>query len=147
MGEPTGRVSLTKAVLGRPFPKGNGGRPPGSKNRASLISAGLLQGEKEELLRKAIELAMAGDAPMLKFLLSRILPRERLIAIDLPEMKFAEDGVEVMGQIMRAVCEGKISPSEGANLAAMVNSYSRAIDLVDLVKRMEALEARLSRTA
>ena len=84
---------------------------------------------------------------MLKFLLSRILPRERLIAIDLPEMKFAEDGVEVMGQIMRAVCEGTISPSEGANLAAMVNSYSRAIDLVDLVKRMEALEARLSRTA
>ena len=75
------------------------------------------------------------------------MPRERLIAIDLPEMKFAEDGVEVMGQIMRAVCEGTISPSEGANLAAMVNSYSRAIDLVDLVKRMEALEARLSRTA
>ena len=147
MGEPTRRVPLATAVRGRPFPRGNGGRPPGSKNRASLISAGLLQGEKEELLRKAIELAMAGDAPMLKFLLSRILPRERLIAIDLPEMKFAEDGVEVMGQIMRAVCEGKISPSEGANLAAMVNSYSRAIDLVDLVKRMEALEARLSRTA
>ena len=146
MAEVTGRVSLTKAVLGRPFAKGNGGRPPGSKNRASLISAGLLQGEKEELLRKAIELAKEGDAPMLKFLLSRILPRERLIAIDLPEMKFAEDGVEVMGQIMRAVCEGTISPSEGANLAAMVNSYSRAIDLVDLVKRMEAFEARLNGT-
>jgi len=143
MGEPTRRVPLATAVRGRPFPRGNGGRPPGSKNRASLISAGLLQGEKEELLRKAIELAKEGDAPMLKFLLSRILPRERLIAIDLPEMKFAEDGVEVMGQIMRAVCEGKISPSEGANLANVLNSFTRAIDIADLVKRLDALEAQV----
>ena len=80
---------------------------------------------------------------MLKFLLSRILPRERPIAIDLPEMNFAEDGVEVMGQIMRAVCEGKISPSEGANLANVLNSFTRAIDIADLVKRLDALEAQV----
>ena len=147
MGALTRRLSSTPAVRGRPFAKGNGGRRPGSRNRISLISTALLQGEKEELLRKAVELAKDGDVPMLNFLLGRILPRERLIAIDLPEMNFAEDGVQAMGQIMRAVCEGKISPSEGANLAATVNSYSRAIDLADLVKRMEALEARLSRTA
>ena len=33
---------------------------------------------------------------MLKFLLARSLPRERPIAIDLPEMKFADDAVEAM---------------------------------------------------
>jgi hypothetical protein len=43
---------------------------------------------------------------------------------------------------MRAVCDGKISPSEGANLANVLNSYTRAIDLAHLVKRMEVLEAR-----
>ena len=137
------RVRLTApAVRGRPFAKGNGGRPPGSRNRASLISAALLQGDKEELLGKAVQLAKNGDVQMLKFLLSRSMPRERLIAIDLPEMNFAEDGVQVMGQIMRAVCDGKISPSEGANLANVLNSYTRAIDLAHLVKRMEVLEAR-----
>src|SRR5215468_5588125 len=146
MGVLTRRVLSTPAVRGRPFAKGNGGRRPGSKNRASLISAALLEGDKEELLRKAVQLAKNGDVQMLKFLLSRSLPRERLIAIDLPEMNFAEDGVRVMGQIMRAVCEGKISPSEGASLATTVNSYSRAIDLADLVKRMEAFEARLNGT-
>ena len=119
----------------------------GLANRASLISAALLQGDKEELLGKAVQLAKNGDVPMLKFLLSRSLPRERLIAIDLPEMNFADDGVEVMGQIMRAVCEGKISPSEGANLANVLNSYTRAIDMADLVKRMEALEARFNGAA
>ena len=142
------RVRLTApAVRGRPFAKGNGGRPPGSRNRASLISAALLQEERDELLRKAIELAKAGDVPMLKFLLARSLPRERLITIDLPEMKFADDAVEAMDRIMRAICEGMITPSEGAELANVVNSYARAIDLADLVKRMEGLEARMNATA
>lgn len=44
--------------------------------------------------RKAVQLAKNGDVQMLKFLLSRSMPRERLIAIDLPEMNFAEDGVQ-----------------------------------------------------
>jgi hypothetical protein len=121
------RVLLAPAVRGRPFARGNGGRRPGSRNRASLISAALLQGEREELLRKAIELAKAGDVAMLKFLLARSLPRERLITIDLSEMKFADDAVEAMNRIMRAICEGTISPSEGAELANVVNSYARPL--------------------
>jgi hypothetical protein len=84
---------------------------------------------------------------MLKFFLSRILPRERAITIDLPTMESADDAVEVLAAIMSSVCEGKITPSEAAGLAGLVNSYARAIDIADLVKRMEALEARMSGTA
>ena len=69
------RVLLAPAVRGRPFARGNGGRRPGSRNRASLISAALLQGEREQLLRKAIELAKAGDVAMLKFLRSKLAAR------------------------------------------------------------------------
>ena len=57
------------------------------------------------LLRKAIEMARNGDVVMLKFLLSRILPRERGIRIDLPKMDFADDAVEVLGQITHAATE------------------------------------------
>ena len=60
---------------GRPFERGNGGRRPGSKNRTTLVDEALLKGEERELVRKAIELAKAGDVPMLKFLLDRILPK------------------------------------------------------------------------
>ena len=51
---------------GRPFPRGNPGRRPGSKNRSTLLVAALLEGETEALLRKAIQLARAGNVPMLK---------------------------------------------------------------------------------
>jgi hypothetical protein len=67
------------APRGRPFVNGNAGRRPGSRNRTTAVAAALLEGEAEELVRKAVDLAKAGDVPMLKFLLSRILPRERPI--------------------------------------------------------------------
>ena len=141
------RTTTTTAVRGRPFTKGNGGRRPGSKNQSTLILAALSEGDKEELVRKAVELAKAGDVPMLKFLLSRLLSRERTIRIDLPKMEFADDAVEALGAIVRAVSEGSITPGEGADLANLLNSYSRAIDIADLVKRLDALEARINGSA
>jgi hypothetical protein len=141
---PDQTTTTTPAVRGRPFPKGNGGRRTGSKNRSSLILAALSGGDKEKLVRKGLELALAGDVVMLKFFLSRILPRERPIRIDLPQMEFADDAVEVLGLVVRAVSQGSLTPGEGADLANLVNSYSHAIDVADLIKRMDALEARIN---
>ena len=135
----------TPVTRGRPFAKGNRGRKPGSKNRTTLIAAALLDGEVQDLLRKAIELANAGDVPMLKFLLGRALPRDRIITIDLPLMNFADDAVEALGAITRALSEGRITPSEAASFATVINSYSRAIETADIVKRLDAVEARIMR--
>jgi hypothetical protein len=131
------------ATRGKPFASGNSGRKTGSKNRATLVAAAVLEGEVEELVRKAVELAKAGDVVMLKFLLGRILPRERLVKLDLPSMDFADDAVEALGCIMRAVSEGTISPSEGAAVVPLIDSYARAIDLADVVKRLDLLEAQI----
>jgi hypothetical protein len=130
-------------IRGHPFTEGNAGRPPGSKNRTTVLAAALLEGEAEELVRKGVELAKAGDRVMLKFFLERILPRDRLIQLDLPKMNFADDTVEALGHIMRAVSEGRISPSEAAALGTLINSYTRAIDMADVVKRMDTLEAAI----
>jgi len=131
------------ATRGKPFANGNSGRKAGSRNRTTLVAAALLEGEVEGLVRKAVELAKAGDVAMLKFLLGRILPRERLVKLDLPSMDFADDAVEALGCIMRAVSEGTISPSEGAAVAPLIDSYARAIDLADVVKRVDSMEAQI----
>jgi hypothetical protein len=134
-------VSQVASERGRPFVKGNPGRKPGSRNRASVIAAALVEGEGEELARTAVQLAKAGNLVMLKFLLGRLLPRERLINIELPTMETADDAVEALGSVLRAVSEGEISPSEGAAVAELISSYSQAIDRADVVKRLDALEA------
>jgi len=129
---------------GRPFSPGNSGRKPGSKNRATVLTAALVEGDAQEVLGKAVELAKAGNVVMLKFLLGRILPRERLIKLDLPRMEFADDAVEALGRVMGAVSEGQISPSEAAAMAALINSYTQAIDMADVVKRLDTLEAQVN---
>ncbi len=76
------------------FGAGNPGRPRGSKNRTTAIAQALLAVEETELVRKGIELAKAGDVQMLKFLLDRILPKERLIQIDIPRLDFADEAID-----------------------------------------------------
>jgi hypothetical protein len=131
-------------VRGRPFAKGNGGRKPGSKNRTTLVAEALLKGEEADLVRKAIELAKAGDVQMLKFLLDRILPKERSVHVDLPAMERADDAVDALGAIINAVGTGQIAPDEAAALATLVATYARVINVYELESRLDKIEWNLA---
>lgn len=142
MGDPTSPGNpATRPKRGRPFAKGNPGRPPGSKNRSTLIAEALPEHWEVEVLRAAYEKACDGDPQLLKFFLSRILPREPLVNVDLPTVEYADGLVEALGAILRAVADGKISPTEGAAMATIVSAQTRAIEVADVVKRVDELEA------
>ena len=130
---------------GRPFEEGNPGRRHGSKNKATLIAASLLSGEAEQLSRKAIDMAKAGDKDMLKFLPTRVLPRDRAIRLDLPALDYASDAVEALATVTAAVSAGELTPSEGAALASLIGSWSRAVEVSELEAEIERLKAKLQR--
>ena len=94
-------------------------------------------------MRKAIELANAGDRDMLKFLLGRILPRDRRVKLDLPRLEFADDAVTALGEIVEAIAAGEITPSEAAAVATLVDVQRRAIDQAEIERRLAAIEANL----
>jgi hypothetical protein len=126
---------------GRPFAKGNPGRKPGSKNKTTVLGQALLKEAEERLVRKAIEVAEAGDGPMLKFLLDRILPKER--CIDLPPMDHDCDPVERCEAILEAACAGRIAPNEAAALGGLVAGYARIIQFTEIDQRLQAIEKGL----
>jgi hypothetical protein len=131
---------------GRPFRTGNPGRKRGSLNRATVAANALVRGEEEAITRKAIELALQGNVVLLKYFLDRILARDRTISFQLPDLNYADDAVEVLRCVLRLITNGEISPSEGAAVAAVVDSYSNAIDTADVANRNDLLEAEI-RTA
>ena len=135
--------SVQKRPRGRPFAKGNGGRKLGSRNRASLLADALLEGEEEELVRKGIELAKAGDPQMLKFFLDRILSKERPVKIDLPPIKSRRDLTAGYAAIMQAVGAGEITPSEGSAVAALLANIAKFIDDVEVVAQFRKMEEQL----
>src|SRR5215203_3076108 len=128
---------------GRPFQKGNAGRPKGARNKSTLIAQSLLQEEQVNLARKAIELAKDGDARMLKFVLERTLPRGRPCSIELPELNTTLDAEAAMVRIFEALRTGELSISEATALAALVETYVRAFENSNMEKRLEAIERQL----
>jgi hypothetical protein len=141
----TPRHSSGRRTRGRPFTNGNPGRKAGSKNKTTLIGQALLKEAEEKLLRKAIEIAQAGDVPMLKFLLDRILPKERSIHVELPKLFVASDAVDALGAIVDRVANGQIAPYEAASLATLIDGYARAFKVEDLELRLDSLERELQK--
>src|SRR6516164_11739327 len=86
------QITAKTAGRGRPFEKGRSGnlagRPRGSMNRATKSAASMLHAEAEALTRKAVELALAGDASALRLCLERLMPprKDRPISLPLPEI-------------------------------------------------------------
>ncbi len=127
-----------KGVSGNP-----GGRPRGSRNAATMVAEALLEGEAEALSRKAVELAMAGDAAALRLCLERLVAprRDRAVPFALPEIRGAEDLAPAMAAISRGVAEGLVTPFEAGELARVVESFVRVIEASEFDRRLKQLEA------
>jgi hypothetical protein len=129
---------------GRPFKPGNAGRPKGARNRTTVAAEALLDGQAEALTRKAIERALEGDILALRICLDRILPARRDRSVHF-KVSVTNDGdlVAACDEIMRALASGQLTPNEAATIAGVIESRCRVLEHVELIGRIEALEALL----
>jgi Family of unknown function (DUF5681) len=151
--QPDGRDDRGRFLKGRSgnpkgsFTKGNSGNPagrrPGSRNKATLIAELLLDGEAEALTKKALELALDGDAAALRLCLDRIIPprRQRAVQMSVPQVASAADLGPAMAAITNAAAQGAITPGEAAELARVVEIFVHAVETSDFERRLRALEA------
>jgi hypothetical protein len=138
-----------RRARGRPFEKGRSGHPAGrrtgSRNKATIAAAALLEGESEALTRKAVELALVGDPTAMRLCLERILPpcRERTVNFALPPIESAADIADAMNAVTSALAGGTITPGEAATIAAVVDTFVRAIETSHFDLRFRIVETEL----
>ncbi|MDO9083868.1 MAG: DUF5681 domain-containing protein, partial [Humidesulfovibrio sp.] len=132
---------------GKPFPKGKSGnaqgRPRGSRNRATLLAQGLLDGQAEALVQALVQKALAGDVAALRVAIERLVPpcRDRALApngLRLPKLR-PENLAEASAVILRAVVRGKLTPVEGASLAGLLETHRRCVEQCELERQVEEL--------
>src|SRR5205085_12543459 len=128
------------------FPKGTSGnpagRPPGSRNRTTLLMEFLLEGEAEQLTRKLIELALAGDINALRFCIERLMPsrKDRPIHLTLPPITNLQEIAMATSKVATAISEGEITPTEGEVLANVLLAHKDVLVTADIEMRLESLE-------
>ena len=124
------------------FKPGQSGNPKGrpkNKTPATLLRKSIVD-DMPDIILKLIEQAKNGDTAAAKILLDRCVPtlKPQAIAVNLPvNGTLAEQG----GEIIRATLSGQISPDIGAQLISALTSQSKIIEIDDLTKRIEILEA------
>jgi hypothetical protein len=72
------------------------------------------------------------------------MPKDRLIHLEQKVFGvFANEAADVIADALQAVCAGEITPSEGAQIAALATQHSNALEKADVINRLDAIEARL----
>lgn len=120
------------------------GKPPGARNKATMMVLGLMEQGAEEITRAVVDAARGGDLSAARLVLERLAPpvRERPIAIDLPSTSTAEGINQAQQAIIEAVGNGELLPGEGNVLAGLVEARRKALETLELEQRVALLEER-----
>ena len=129
------------------FPPGTSGnpagKPKGTRNRLTMALEQLLEGQAEAITQVCIDQALTGDPVAMRLIFERVMPvrRGRPVHFEFEPLKKAEDVSMMLGSILKAVATGELTPDEAATIATIAEAKRKAIETMDIERRLEELEA------
>ena len=106
------------------------GKPPGTKNRATLRKQWLRGGEEGRAMRTIIEKALSGNVGAARWVMDGIAPRPRGRPIDL-DLPADASGRQRVRRTVDLMCAGEISPDEARQMVWLLhNAPSEAVETV-----------------
>jgi len=126
------------------FTTGNAGKPRGTRHKVTQAVLGLLEGQAEALTQRAVQMALAGDSTAMRLCLERLAPprKDAPVTFALPPMSTAQDAAQAAGAVLGAVSEGDLTPSEGAQVMGLIDSFRRTLEVTELEARLASLEGQ-----
>ncbi|QBQ53083.1 DUF5681 domain-containing protein [Nitrosococcus wardiae] len=119
----------------KPGKSGNpAGRPKGTKDKRTEFRE-LLRPHAPDLIKKAVEMALEGDATALKLCLDKLIPNLRPQAEPVSIQFNGESLLEKGQEILKAVSKGEITPEEGNHLLASLANYGGLVGKEQSLKR------------
>jgi hypothetical protein len=128
----------------QPGQSGNpAGRPPGSRNKSTVIVEKLLDDSAGELTTVAITRATEGDGAALRACMDRVAPRLRHRPLDfaLPNLETLADTPVAFNAIAQGLAHGDLDLEEAAALTKVVRDFMAALAALDRAKRAARPEA------
>jgi hypothetical protein len=120
------------------------GRPIGTYGRRINPLKRMLDFESKEILKKVVSEAKNGNMQAASLVLSRTMPRERLVHLKLPRITDAPSALQTLALVFECVSRGELTPSEADHISAMAKSYAEISELTAIKAQLAALEARVN---
>jgi len=138
--EIAGRIQggrLVPGVSGNPA-----GKPPGARARVTRLAEKLMADDAEAVVKAVVAAAKEGDMTAARLVLDRIAPpcRGRPVRLDLPPIVGAADLVKALAAVADAMARGVISAEEAQAAAGVLDHHRKAVETLDLERRIAALE-------
>lgn len=137
-GKTAGRGAGGRFAVGN---DGSPGRPPGRGAVAQMRDT--LATELHKIIEMLKAQALAGDPQAIRIILDRVLPSLR--PVELPAVLALPVGATLAEQartVVQAAADGQIAPGQAAQIVTALGGVAKIIETTELVKRIEALEAR-----
>ena len=101
-----------------------------------------MAGDVEAVVQAVIDAAKGGDMTAARLVLDRIAPpcRGRRVRLPLPQITAAADLVKALSAVTDAMARGVISAEEAQAAAAVLDHQRKAVETLDLERRIGALE-------
>lgn len=125
------------------FKKGQSGNPTGRpKGRPDSRAQWRKELEKHgnELVAKAVELALAGDSQALKLCIDRAIPAYRPTAEPVCFEMTGDTLTERANSILTAVATGELDPQTGKALIDAIGSLVKVAEIDEIQRRLAQLE-------
>jgi hypothetical protein len=130
----------------RKAPANTGNNPSWRRKgaRKTRLAQAIPDKEAEALMREVIDRAKAGDGIALRLGLERLVPKrtERLIEFELPPIKKPMDAIAALSRITEGVGRGELTAGEAGTLVSLVETWLKAVQVLDFDERLTALEER-----
>jgi len=135
-----------RKTRGRPFAKGNSGRPRGARDKATQLAEKLMSDDVEGVVKKVIASAIGGDMTAARIVLDRLVPVRKgaPVALSLPAADNAQGIAGAIAALIGAMGRGEVSPDEANLIAGVLESQRRALELTEIEARLKAIEERIA---
>jgi hypothetical protein len=124
------------------------GKPKGTKNRATMLAIAAMEGDLDEIVRSVIDAAKKGDIVAARLIIDKLIPmsKDRPVSLKLPKALDAASCLQAQAAVVDAVSCGEILPGEGQALSGLIENQRRALETLELEKRLTAIEEKLGVT-
>jgi hypothetical protein len=116
-------------------------------NRVTEITQQLLDRDADAVARKAVEMALDGNATALRLVIERTLPPKRAPTpqLDLGSTDDAAGISQAQGRLIAAVSSGELAIDDATKINQLLESRRATMETVDLANEIKALRAHIER--